>query len=60
MVEPFGESETERERFTYSLFLVLCNRLTTMSVAIIGCLVCYPAKSARLCINLFDLTHFLF
>mmetsp|Transcript_31749 Transcript_31749/g.75393 ORF Transcript_31749/g.75393 Transcript_31749/m.75393 type:complete len:306 (-) Transcript_31749:702-1619(-) len=37
MVEPFGE--VEGERFTFSLFLVLCNRLTTMTVAMIGCLV---------------------
>mmetsp|Transcript_23879 Transcript_23879/g.66228 ORF Transcript_23879/g.66228 Transcript_23879/m.66228 type:complete len:348 (-) Transcript_23879:260-1303(-) len=36
MVEPFGENE---ERFKFSLFLVLCNRLTTMTVAALGCLI---------------------
>mmetsp|Transcript_10348 Transcript_10348/g.26543 ORF Transcript_10348/g.26543 Transcript_10348/m.26543 type:complete len:354 (-) Transcript_10348:310-1371(-) len=36
MVEPFGD---EGDRFKYSLFLVLCNRLTTMSVAIIAALI---------------------
>jgi len=36
MVEPFGE---QQERFKFSLFLVLCNRLTTMTVALFGCLV---------------------
>mmetsp|Transcript_35956 Transcript_35956/g.90358 ORF Transcript_35956/g.90358 Transcript_35956/m.90358 type:complete len:304 (-) Transcript_35956:843-1754(-) len=36
MVEPFGE---EQEYFKFSLFLVLCNRLSTMMVAMIGCLV---------------------
>ena len=37
MVESFGEGEGER--FKYSLFLVMCNRLTTMCVAMIGCLI---------------------
>ncbi len=32
----------EGETFTYSLFLVLCNRLTTMSVALTMLLVSYP------------------
>ena len=33
MVEPFGEG-TLAEVFKYSLFLVLCNRLTSCAVAI--------------------------
>ena len=35
MVESFGDGE----RFKYSLFLVMCNRLTTMCIAIMGCLI---------------------
>lgn len=36
MVEPFG---TEGEVFKYSLFLVLCNRLTSCAVAVYGLVV---------------------
>mmetsp|Transcript_9296 Transcript_9296/g.22399 ORF Transcript_9296/g.22399 Transcript_9296/m.22399 type:complete len:350 (-) Transcript_9296:391-1440(-) len=36
MIEPFGE---EQERFKFSLFLVLCNRMTSMLIAALGCLV---------------------
>mmetsp|Transcript_9297 Transcript_9297/g.22401 ORF Transcript_9297/g.22401 Transcript_9297/m.22401 type:complete len:302 (-) Transcript_9297:391-1296(-) len=35
MIEPFGE---EQERFKFSLFLVLCNRMTSMLIAALGCL----------------------
>eukprot|EP00197_Chlamydomonas_leiostraca_P013869 CAMPEP_0202867492 /NCGR_PEP_ID=MMETSP1391-20130828/9464_1 /ASSEMBLY_ACC=CAM_ASM_000867 /TAXON_ID=1034604 /ORGANISM="Chlamydomonas leiostraca, Strain SAG 11-49" /LENGTH=389 /DNA_ID=CAMNT_0049547541 /DNA_START=127 /DNA_END=1296 /DNA_ORIENTATION=- len=35
MVEPFGEG-ANKEVFKYSLFLVLCNRLTSCAVAICG------------------------
>lgn len=38
MVEPFGEG-ANKEVFKYSLFLVLCNRLTSCVVAIFGLVV---------------------
>lgn len=36
MTEPFGEEGKDAEHFKYSLFLVLCNRLTSCAVAIFG------------------------
>jgi adenosine 3'-phospho 5'-phosphosulfate transporter B2 len=39
MTEPFGEEGKDAEHFKYSLFLVLCNRLTSCAVAIFGLVV---------------------
>uniref|UniRef100_A0A7S3VIB7 Sugar phosphate transporter domain-containing protein n=1 Tax=Dunaliella tertiolecta TaxID=3047 RepID=A0A7S3VIB7_DUNTE len=36
MTRPFGEPGKDAEHFKYSLFLVLCNRLTSCAVAIFG------------------------
>lgn len=38
MTEPFGEG-AHAEVFKYSLFLVLCNRLTSCAVAVFGLVV---------------------
>lgn len=38
MVEPFGEGE-KAEKFGYSLFLVLCNRLSSCTIALVMLLV---------------------
>jgi adenosine 3'-phospho 5'-phosphosulfate transporter B2 len=38
MVEPYGEGDAA-ETFKYSLFLVLCNRLTSCFVAIVSLVV---------------------
>lgn len=38
MVEPFGEGASA-EVFKFSLFLVLCNRLTSCAVAVFGLVV---------------------
>jgi len=35
MAEPYGEGD-EAERFKYSLFLVLCNRLSSCAIAVVG------------------------
>ena len=43
MTEPFGEPGKNEEHFKFSLFLVLCNRLTSCAVAIGGLAVsCVP------------------
>lgn len=50
MVEPFGTGEGA-ERFKYSLFLVLCNRLTSMAVAIVSLLVRLHPLTASLTVT---------
>lgn len=54
MTEPFGEPGKNEEHFKFSLFLVLCNRLTSCAVAIGGLavrswVVCEAASCARVC-----------
>ena len=45
MTEPFGEGENA-EVFKYSLFLVLCNRLTSCAVAVFGLVVSIRLQQA--------------
>jgi len=45
MTEPFGEPGKDAEHFKYSLFLVLCNRLTSCAVAIFGLVVSWVLSS---------------
>lgn len=46
MVEPFGEGE-HQERFKYSLFLVMCNRLSSCLVAVVMLLINGKAEEIK-------------
>ena len=46
MVEPYGEGDSA-ETFKYSLFLVLCNRLTSCMVAIVSLVVSAWTRPAQ-------------